>query len=55
MFDCLAVSSSGASVQQAGDGWTGYGEATMGLRMRMNVLAALMSFTFIAAIALGIV
>jgi hypothetical protein len=31
------------------------GEATMELRMRMNVLAALMSFTFIAAVALGIV
>jgi hypothetical protein len=30
-------------------------EATMELRMRMNVLAAIMSFGFVAAIVLGVI
>ncbi len=30
-------------------------EATMELRMRMNVLAAIMSFSFVAAIVLGMI
>ena len=32
-----------------------HGEATMEMKLRMNVLAALMSFGFVAAVVLGMV